>query len=532
MQIQNIKPYNMNFMAHYYRIMPNLESMKIIATDNEHQYQDPTIYWNQCGKDEYNFIGGSYSENEGLDCNIWGLPDIVKYYFKDRETGYIDDNGGKQYQVNYKDFCAKATAEIRKLHLQNLIEATNPGKTVGKLMFIDRIKSDIEKIDEPFIMVTPSLYYYQIRNPNLMGVIYTNEAPVNTSHDASQMRQVTDVCGAVYDPKIIERLKKFEGKNIEIELKDDYIRFNETDKKGKPKVYPKIDVPRLKYCDKILTSDEFTNAVIGAKAVNLRRLEELKEAGIIDVKIPKSIGLPYGYIEKLMNVDSDEEKYSMLDVLVRTMEENGIDYENVIVRSAFNSEDLPNYSAAGLYESKRSPKCYGIDYLFDTIRNVYNSKNNRSAKISRRRYQIDDDNVKPGEIIQDFIISDYSFTLYTDANDGKVRIELYSNDVSPSSIKKNYAPHIFTYDKKSGKLSYDAIQIPHGAYATFDENGVLVDIEPVKSDLIGNKKLFEKLEKVVQNALTVEREFGAPQDIEGGIKGDDIYFWQTRNLVM
>ena len=520
-------------MAHYYKIMPNYENITVIA-DDEHQYEYPRICWFASDR-QNDYENGCYrDENHRLCGDIWYTYPLIKYYFQDIETGYIDDNGGKQYSVNYKDFCAKATAEIRKLHLQNLIEATNPGKTVGKLMFIDRIKSDIEQIDEPFIMVTPNLYLYQIRNPNLMGVIYTNEAPVRTSHDASQMRQITDVCGAVYDPKIIERLKKFEGKNIELELKDNYIRFNITDKKGKPKVYPKIDVPRLKYCDKILTSDEFTNDVIGAKAVNLRRLEELKEAGIIDVKIPKSIGLPYGYIEKLMNVDSDKEKYSMLDELKRTMKDNGIVTEDVIVRSAFNSEDLPNYSAAGLYESKRAPyKFYGgIYYLFDTIRNVYNSKNLTNPIISRRRHQIKDDDVKPGAIIQDFILSDYSFTLYTDTNDGKLRIELYSDVAAASSVKRNYVPHIFTYDKKSGKLSYDAIQISTDASATLDENGELVDIEPVQTDLTGNKKLFKQLEKIVQNALTVEKEFGAPQDIEGGIKDDDIYFWQTRNLVM
>ena len=37
--------------------------------------------------------------------------------------------------------------------------------------------------------------------------------------------------------------------------------------------------------------------------------------------------------------------------------------------------------------------------------------------------------------------------------------------------------------------------------------------------------------KVAQNALVVEQEFCTPQDIEGGIKDDDIYFWQTRNIV-
>lgn len=39
------------------------------------------------------------------------------------------------------------------------------------------------------------------------------------------------------------------------------------------------------------------------------------------------------------------------------------------------------------------------------------------------------------------------------------------------------------------------------------------------------------LEKVVKNALTLEKHFGTAKDIEGGIKGENIYFWQTRNIV-
>ena len=32
--------------------------------------------------------------------------------------------------------------------------------------------------------------------------------------------------------------------------------------------------------------------------------------------------------------------------------------------------------------------------------------------------------------------------------------------------------------------------------------------------------------KVSKNALVLEKTFGKPQDIEGGIKGEKIYFWQ------
>ena len=64
--------------------------------------------------------------------------------------------------------------------------------------------------------------------------------------------------------------------------------------------YSTIEVPNLEYCDHILTSDEYDPKLIGAKAVNLKKLEKLADEGKIDVNIPKSVALPAGYIEKLI----------------------------------------------------------------------------------------------------------------------------------------------------------------------------------------------------------------------------------------
>jgi phosphoenolpyruvate synthase/pyruvate phosphate dikinase len=59
----------------------------------------------------------------------------------------------------------------------------------------------------------------------------------------------------------------------------------------------------------------------------------------------------------------------------------------------------------------------------------------------------------------------------------------------------------------------------------------MTDITPIEEDLGENKELFEQLESAIKDALVVEKEFGAPQDIEGGIKDGKIYFWQSRNIV-
>lgn len=68
----------------------------------------------------------------------------------------------------------------------------------------------------------------------------------------------------------------------------------------------------------------------------------------------------------------------------------------------------------------------------------------------------------------------------------------------------------------------------------------MVDVEKTNDKITENYEKFKPiLKKIIQNALAVEKEFGKPQDIEGGITfsdlenfdGEQLYLWQTRNVV-
>ena len=142
-------------------------------------------------------------------------------------------------------------------------------------------------------------------------------------------------------------------------------------------------------------------------------------------------------------------------------------------------------------------------------------------------HNIPEENIQYSVLLQQRIDPDYKFTLYTDDENGNLKIDLFSGE---SIYDNSTNPHIFTYNKKTGKLIYNSIQLSNPT-ASFNENQKLQSIEPAKDNLSNNKKLFEQIKKVAQNAIIVEKEFGAPQDIEGGIKDGNIYFWQSRNIV-
>ena len=376
-------------------------------------------------------------------------------------------------------------------------------------------------------------------NPNVLGVIFTDVDVPAFDHLAARMRQMTDVCGTVYEPDKIDKLISLDGKKVELELKDNYIKVEETDKPSKPMKTETIDFPKLKPCNKILTSKECTSDVIGAKAVNLRRLEELSEDGKIDAIIPKFIALPSGYLEPFMedvNLNDEEsfEKYNLLftefedngriNEVFDALKSNGIKSKEIMVRSSFNGEDLPNFSAAGMYRS--TPSSLDPEEIIAKLSEVANSQYGLSAKHIKSRYNIPDESFMPGIILQEKIKPDYRFTLYTDDNKGNLKIDLYSSKRTALSV----VPHTYTYNKESGELTYDSIQTePFEVY--FNEDEEIAGYAPEIDNLEGNEKLFDQLKKVAENALVVEKEFRAPQDIEGGIKGDDIYFWQSRKIV-
>mgnify|MGYP006872986978 CR=1 FL=1 len=211
MKIVTSKFYQPNFVAHTYKIRPKSYEIEV-RTDNEpnlgeepylvplsmHAYFDSEI---KMDKDK-----GVYSAKIPED-------KIIKYHIDYKDTGKVDLKDGKDYTItNYKKMKQDASLVLRNQYRQPLVHAINPGKTIGRVVYAEKIPRNIEEIKEPFIMAAPNLFYYKVKNPNLVGMIYTSEDCANLSHGAAQLRQYTDVCASIYNPKDIEKLENLNGK--------------------------------------------------------------------------------------------------------------------------------------------------------------------------------------------------------------------------------------------------------------------------------------------------------------------------------
>ena len=511
---------NINFKANFFLVKKYGQDSGIyISTDNSENLGSHPVLETENRKIPMVYDGKYYT----TEYNIY---DTNKYKIKYEDTGKYENNGKEKYFIPEK--LRALTKQMKKT--PNLV--LSEGSARGKLVQAKNIDDTILKSKEPLIIICDNdeecekCYKYFNRTN---GIILKSGTADLLSHFAALCRDYFSFGMLVTDKKILNDLNNLEGKFIFISNENENIEFKPIEKiiKSNSKTNT-IEIPQMRKVDRILSLDECEKDTVGNKAYNLKLMKDLvKERKLKDVIIPNAFVLPSGYLEKVEkiiaeNPDNKLEDNEILDE-IKDYASRVITQRNVIVRSAFNGEDLEGYSAAGLYDSH--PQDTKDLVLYD-IYQVMNSKNKPIAVKSREKHNIPDDLIKPSVIIQDRIISDYSFTTYTEApfDKNKILIELFIN-------KERWCkpdPYQITYNKLTKKLKIEQEHSKFEEYL-FDENYKLIHKQ--STSLKNINEIRDIIENLVKNALVLEKEFGKPQDIEGGIKNGQLYLWQTRNIV-
>lgn len=515
----NVYPINkITFKANYYKAYNYGRSTAVkVMTDNAENLGSKPVHinWNN-QRTEMVYDGKYYITDSSV------LSDEYRIFYED--TGKYELQGKERFLD---------TDRINRI-INNLDKSQNfalmKGNAEGLLVHSKNVDEKLLNSDTPLIIICDNdSECYKYFN-KAEGIILKSGSEGLLSHFSAICRDYFSFGHLISDESSLTELSKFERKYISISNEDEYLNYKEIAPITKSsKAVEKITIPKMRRVDKILSLDECEKDTVGNKAYNLKRMMNLvKEGKLQDVIIPKAFVLPHAYLERVENSIAENCKNSW-DYNEKTLNQikdyaKGIITEDTImVRSAFNGEDLEGYSAAGLYDSTSS----SLEHLtLDNINRVIISKNNPVAVKSRMRFGITDDEIKPSVIIQDKIFSDYSFTTYTESplDKNKVLIEMFIN-------KQRYCkpePYQITYDRKTGIF---AVEKEHSLLTEyiFDENYNLLSTKPLEESC--TKELFPILKKLVKNTLVLEREFGKPQDIEGGIKAGQLYFWQARNIV-
>ena len=338
----------------------------------------------------------------------------------------------------------------------------------------------------------------------------------------------------------MESLRNLEGKKVSISNKNGNINTKEIDKfsVNRTKEVKTPTIPLLDNEDKLLEYYELTRKNSGEKAYRIGIMQSLSCAEILsDITIPTGFVVPAGYIDKIDKfltegrVTENDAEYKarlrenpFIQEIKEKIENHDIKISDSIFRSAFNAEDLSDYPCAGIYDSVHPLKDYRI---VETIMNIVNSKDSEAAKISRKRYNIPDSVIQPTVLIQEGIYPDYTFTTHTSDQNGRFRIEIGDRDIQHTEPDMA----VVTYDRNTKDIKLETSQNSSANYLVKDDGTVVeqeLEEDKIQKEWTG---LLAPLGILVKNALKLEKYFGCPQDIEGGIKDGKVFFWQTRDVI-
>ncbi len=207
--------------------------------------------------------------------------------------------------------------------------------------------------------------------------------------------------------------------------------------------------------------------------------------------------------------------------------------KGVFARSSTNSEDLPNFSGAGLYTSV--PNVRDDAALLDAVKAVWASLWNYEAYESRESFGINHSAVYPAVLIQEGMNADAAGVLITtNIFDREDRRSVYIN------AKRGLGIRVVEGRMVPEQLLFNPQASGHGAVRvltrsgddtmlTFDERGGVREVKIETERAVLSDAVVRRLARA---AIQIKRVFGGQdQDIEWLTIGSQIYIVQSRPYV-
>lgn len=310
-----------------------------------------------------------------------------------------------------------------------------------------------------------------------------------------------------------------------------------------------------------LTQQHARSAIsFGGKSANLGELLNAQLPGIV---VPAGFTIPFYYYDQFIRDNKlDDVIYSLLNDqkfvhdpayrrerladLRQQIQRGKFDSElqkdvlqhlaqqfpgkGMFVRSSSNSEDLPNFSGAGLYTTV--PNVRGDQPMIEAIKTVWASLWNFEAYEARERASVDHSKIFMAVLIQEGINSESSGVMITtDPFDRENSAAIYI------SAKRGLGIKVVEGKKIAEQILYrpraNAVQVltrsEEDSLLTFDENGGVKEVA-----ITGERNVLTDpvVRRLVKAATEIKRLFGSrDQDIEWAYMKGQIYIVQSRPFI-
>jgi len=204
--------------------------------------------------------------------------------------------------------------------------------------------------------------------------------------------------------------------------------------------------------------------------------------------------------------------------------------QGLFVRSSSNSEDLPNFSGAGLYSTV--PNARGAEQIIEGIKKVWASLWNFEAYEARERAGVDHMKIFMAVLIQKGVNSESSGVMITtDPFDKENKGAIYISAKRGLGSKVVEGPKVAEQVIFSPRANATRVltRSAEDSLLTFDERGGLKEIPITGERTVLTDNVIKRL---VQAAQEIKRVFGnREQDIEWAYMNGQLYIVQSRPFI-
>jgi hypothetical protein len=442
-------------------------------------------------------------------------------------------------------------------------QALNVAKGLGRIHVIPKLDEHVE-IGFNEILVLDEV---PVQLPPVAGVI--------TSHPSTPLSHINLLAKGwgipnAYIKNAQTLLKQYDGWWVAFETKRDgyTIKRAHVDqlREYQKRLAQRLDVmkPRFDLSETRLLSLNRQRArsaiAYGGKSANLGEVMNAHLPGLV---VPNGFTIPFHYYDQFLEANKlDDAIFAMLndqkfvhDPAYRREQLNSLrerfkqgkfdetlrsqilrrvhqefPWKGLFVRSSSNSEDLPNFSGAGLYTTV--PNVKEDQHLIDAIKTVWASLWNSEAYEARERAVIDHSKIFMAVLIQEGINSESSGVMITtDPFDKDNKGAIYISAKRGLGIKvvegKKVAEQIIFRQRAN------AVQVltrsDEDSLLTFDDKGGVKEVAITGERVVLTDNVIRRL---VTAAGAIKRVFGSrDQDIEWAYMKGQIYIVQSRPFI-
>ena len=452
------------------------------------------------------------------------------------------------------------------------------GSGAGYVELVEDLKSiEGKEFSRPTIIITDKVAGNE-NFPTGVTAVITPDATDLVSHVAIRARNAYLLLATCYNPDVIEHLKAQKGECLSLRVSANgevMIEEGPGQKREEagPKGLPKLGKPHFKpdFTAYAVSAPEFTEKNTGGKSNNLKRLQDKLPDWI---RLPTSVALPFGVFEKVLSEEENKEVASRYRELSRRVDEMKGDARNPILdelRSVVLDLRAPHELVSSLRTVMEKAKfdwpALWWDDAWMCIKQVWSSKWNDRAYLSRKTMKIPHQDLSMAVLIQEIVKAEYSFVIHTVNPFTGNQDELYA-EVVPGlgeTLVGNYPgralgftcqkgkeahlveePRLMTFPSKSLGLFGSGLIFRSDSsgedLAAFAGAGLYSSVmlpapRSVTLDYTNDRLLWDEnfrkgfLLAIMHIGRLIEEAFGFPQDIEGAYSEEKYYVVQTRPQV-